>query len=172
MIQKEVEQIVKKNKEEIQKEAEKLFQEFPQSVLLPYKLHIEELKLFKPHNKDIVSVRMTAYIYTGGAHGGKNYYSWNWNKKKKKFLSLGEIINLKQFELLVRQVRQTLFARQKQNDEYDKQRKAHIKRGTSKKEDFKIWNLKQKGIVFMFPEYQVASYAAGSFEVYIPLNSL
>ena len=172
MIQTEVKKILKKNKAEIKKDAKDLFQKFPSSVLLPYKLHIKELKLFKPYDQNVVSVRMTTYIYTGGAHGGKNYYSWNWSKTKKKFLSLEEVITPKQFKLLVKQVRQILFRKQKQNDEYDKQRKAHIQRGTSKQKDFQVWNFDKKGIVFIFPEYQVASYAAGSFEVYISLDFL
>ena len=115
---------------------------------------------------------MATYIYAGGAHGGKNYYSWNWSKTKKKFLSLEEVVTTKQFKLLVKQVRQILFRKQKQNDEYDKYRKAHIQRGTSKQKDFQVWNFDRKMIVFIFPEYQVASYAAGSFEVYVPLDSL
>ena len=171
-IQKEVKKIIDENKTEIAKDAEELFQEFPNTALLPYKFHVEELKKFKPYNQDIVSVRMLTYTYTGGAHGGRNYYSWNWSKTKKKFLSLDEVISLKQFAFIVKQARDILFKQQKQDDEYDKHRKMHIQRGTSKKEDFKIWNLDRNGIVFVFPEYQVASYAAGSFEVYILLNSL
>ena len=172
MIQQEVKQIIKKYKEEITKDAEALFQEFPKSALLPYKLYIEEIKQFKPDNPDIISVRMIIYTYTGGAHGGKNYYNWNWSNRKKKFLSLDEVITSKQFATLITHTRDTLFERQKQGDEYDKHRKKHIQRGTSKKEDFKVWNLNQSGIVFVFPEYQVASYAAGSFEVYVPLSLL
>ena len=172
IIQAEVKKIIENHKKDITKGAEELFQEFPHSVLLPYKLHIKEVKLFKPHNQDIVSVRMAIYTYTGGAHGGTSYYSWNWSKTKQKFLSLDEVIQPNQFELLVKQARQILFRKQKQNDKTDKQRKAYIQSGTSKKEDFEIWNLDRKGIVFTFPEYQVASYVAGSFEIYIPLDSL
>ena len=172
MIQQRVNQIVKKYKTDISKDAERLYQEFPHSGLLPYKLHIKELKLFTHDNEDIISVRMAVYIYTGGAHGGTNYYSWNWSKKEKKFLSVDEMFTAEQFTSLVKQVRDTLFDRQKQNDEYDKHRKAHIQRGTSKKKDFKIWNLKQNGIVIVFSEYQVASYAEGSFELFISLDLL
>ena len=115
---------------------------------------------------------MIIYIYTGGAHGGKNYYSWNWSKEKKKLLSLDEVVTSRQFVILAEEIRQILFKRQKQGDEYDGHRKAHIQRGASKKDDFKIWNLDQNGIVIIFPEYQVASYAEGNFEVYVPLSSL
>ena len=172
MMETEIEKVIKEGKEEIKKSAEDFFKEFPRSPLLPYKFYVEELKLFPFHDRDIVSVRMVTYTYTGGAHGGKNYYSWNWSKAKKKFLSLDEAISPEQFAALVRQVRQTLFSKEKQGDEYDKHRKAHIQRGTSSKEDFKIWNFDREGIVFVFPEYQVASYTAGSFEIYTPLKSL
>ena len=172
VIQQKVEKIIKKQKKDVMEDAESLFQEFPRSGLLPYKLHIRELKLFTHDNQDVVSVRMAVYTYTGGAHGGTDYYSWNWSKKEKKFLSLDEVISPEQFTSLVEQARHTLFDRQKQNDEYDKHRKAHIQRGTSNKKDFKIWNFKQNGIVIIFPEYQVGSYAAGIFEVFVSLSSL
>ena len=172
MIQKEVNQIIKKYKKETTKDAKSLFQEFPSSSLLPYKLYVEELKQLKPEDPDIVSVRMIIYTYTGGAHGGKSFYTWNWSKQRKKFLFLNEVITSEQFTTLVAHTRQILFERQKQNDEYDKHRKAHIQRGTSKKKDFKIWNFDRNGIIFIFSEYQVASYAAGSFEVFIPMSTL
>ena len=50
VIQKEVEGIIKKEKESITKDAEELFQEFPTTALLPYELEVKELKLFK-HDK-------------------------------------------------------------------------------------------------------------------------
>ena len=172
VIQQKVEKIIAKNKMSILKDAKKLFLEFPKTALLPYKLHIRDLKLFRPDNHNVVSVRMSIYTYTGGAHGGTRYYSWNWNQQRKKFLSLDDVISSSQFAVLVKETRRILFERQKQGDEYDKHRKAHVQRGVSKKKDFKIWNLDRNGILFVFPEYQVASYAAGSFEVSIPLDSL
>ena len=175
VIQQEVEKIIEKAKKSTTQDAEELFQEFPRSVLLPYKLHIRELKLFTHDNQDVViSVRMAVYTYTGGAHGGISYYSWNWNwnNKEKKFLSLDEVITPEQFTTLVKKVRSILFERQKQNDKYDKYQESVIQRGTSEKEDFKIWNFEQNGIVIVFPEYQVASYAEGSSEIYVPLDSL
>lgn len=171
-IQREVEKIIETTKKSIMEEAKELFKEFPQSVLLPYKLHIRELRLLEHNKQDIVSVRMAIYIYTGGAHGGTGYYSWNWSKQSEKFLSLEEVITPEQFTNLVTQARSILFERQKQNDEYDKHRKAHIERGTSEKKDFKVWNFKKDGIEIVFSEYQVASYAAGTFKVFVSLDSL
>jgi len=167
-IKTEINKIIRKGKNQIKQSAESLFKEFPNTKLLPFKFYVREIKLFKHKNPDIISVRLITYSYTGGAHGSKNYYSWNWSKNKKRFLSLDDLINSKNFETIVQKTRAKLFKMQRQNDEYDKHRKISIKNGTSKKADFKIWNLKNSGYVFMFPEYQVASYAAGSFEIYIP----
>ena len=44
LIEREVNKIIKNYKKEIAKDAEKLFQEFPSSALLPYKVYVEELK--------------------------------------------------------------------------------------------------------------------------------
>ena len=151
MIQKEVKQIIEKYKKEIKKSAEDLFQEFPNSVLLPYKLYIEEVKEFKPNNPDILSVRMIVYTYTGGAHGRKSYYSWNWNKQKKFFLSLDEVITSEQFATLVKHTRDMLFEQQKKGNKYDKHRKTHIQRGVSKKKISKYGILTGMELYLFFP---------------------
>ena len=162
------EQIIQEKRREILAGAESLFQEFPHSALLPYRLYVTEMRRFPCKDPDIVSARMILYEYTGGAHGGNHYYSWNWSRKRKKFLSLSDVLSPSQFELVADQVRKALFESQKLGDGYDKYRKDQIQRGASKKEDFKIWNLHENGIRFVFPEYQVASYAAGRFEVFVP----
>ena len=172
IIQQEVKKIIKKKRERVTKDAKKLFQEFPTTALLPFELYVKELKIFKHDNQNIVSVRMAIRIYTGGAHGNTYYYSWNWDKQKNKFISLDEVINSEQFTNLVKQVRSTLIDQRKQNYEYDKQMQTQVEEGTSDKKDFKIWNLKKDGIEIIFPEYQVASFAEGSFEVFVPLKSL
>ena len=171
-VQKEVQKVIEEGKRDTQEDAQSLFREFPESNLLPYKFYVEEVKLFSHGRLNIVSIRMTVYYYTGGAHGQRNYYSWNWSKTEKKFTSLDEVISSDKFEKLVKHTRRILFEKQKQDDEYDKQRKTNIQEGVSQPEDFKIWNFDRDGITFTFPEYQTASYIAGSFEVYIPLDSL
>lgn len=171
-IKTEVEKIIKAQKQEIQQSAKATFKEFPHSVLLPFKLHIKELKRFRPDNSNLVSVRLKIYTYTGGAHGGNQYYSWNWNRKEKRFLSLRQYVNPTQFKALAEQTRMILFEMQGQGDQYDKSRKSHIHRGTSTIEDFKIWNFHQNGIMFVFPAYQTGSYAAGDFETFISLSAL
>ncbi len=171
-IDQKIQKIIQKQKRDITQEAAEFFKKQPLSVLLPFKLHIRELKLFEPKNKNIISVRMQIYTYTGGAHGGTQSYSFNWHKKKKTFLSLSDFFSKPaQFDELVQKTRDILFEKQKQGDSYDKFRWSHIKRGTEKKEDFKIWNLHKNNLVVVFPPYQVASFAAGRFEVFIPLGT-
>lgn len=172
IIQQEVKKIIKHKKESIAKEAEELLQEFPNTALLPFELQVKELKLFEHDKQDIVSVRMAMRIYTGGAHGNYFYYSWNWDKQRNKFVSLNELITPKQFQALIKYVRYVIFERRKQNDKYDEKLLKEIERGTSKEEDFKVWNFKKDGIEVTFPEYQVASFAEGHFEVFVSLDSL
>ena len=170
IIQQEVEKIINNKKEEITKSAEGLFQEFPNTVLLPFELQVKELKLFKHDRQDIVSIRMAIRIYTGGAHGNKFYYSWNWDRQKNNFISLNELITPEQFQTLIKYVRHVLS--EKQSQHYDHFLKSWIERGTSKEEDFKVWNFEKDGIEVTFPEYQVGPFAAGHFEVFAPLDSL
>lgn len=177
-IKKEVDEIIAKTKNEIQTDAESLFKEFPKSALLPFEVNVTELKLFEPNNKDIVSVRMTIYVYSGGAHGGKRYYTWNWSKKQNRFLFLNEIITKDKFPQFVSKARELLIRKQSegftpQELQEELQERSWIntsvERGTKRLEDFGIWNLHKENIIIMFPEYQVGPYSAGSFEVSIPL---
>ena len=167
-IKKEVEKIVQTEKQNIEKEAKDLFKEFPHSALLPYQFYVKELKLFQPNNKDIISVRMKTYSYTGGAHGGSQWYTWNYSQKNKKFLTLDEVLNSKQFMQVKERARKLLFKKEKRGNNFDKFIKKDIEWGTKEKKDFKIWNWDKNHFVVVFPEYQVASYAAGIFEVHIP----
>ena len=96
-IHKEVSQIIQSKKKAILESAQSLFREFPKSALLPYRLYVEELKMFSPADPDIVSVRMKLYTYTGGAHGGSHYYSWNYSLKKQQFLSLRDIFPISDY---------------------------------------------------------------------------
>ena len=202
-IQKEITKIIQSEKQALLKSAKELFNKIPHSALLPYRLYVEEIKLFKPLNPDIVSVRIRLYTYTGGAHGGTQYYSWNYSQKQRKFLSLNDIFPVSDYcaqlvmvgrkplfqkkplseclnpspsqnitgseELLnlVIRVQNILFRHKKQGNKYDKYIKGDILRGTQK--HFKIWNIHQNEIIIVFPEYQVGPYAAGSFEVFVPL---
>ena len=174
-IQKEVEKIIQSKKRKMIKYAK----EFHHPSRLPFELHIKEIKLFQPDNQDIVSLRLHMSIHSGGFHGSEQYRSWNWSKKKQKFLSLDEWITPPQFSALVKQARQILDKQETSHlgdDEegrwYKKMSKKKIREGTSKKEDFKIWNLHKKGIIILFEEYQVAPYAAGSPQVFVSLDSL
>lgn len=176
LIQEKVKKIIQENKTEMQELANDTYKEFPNTVLLPFKLYVNELKLFQPNDKDIVSVRMKIYTYSGGAHGGTQYYNWNWSKKHKSFLSINEMLSKVQFKKLISQSRQKLLKKQfglktEKLSEYPGLGN-HIYRGTSSLKDFKVWNLHKNQIVVVFPEYQVASYAAGSFELFIPLQDL
>lgn len=178
-IKRNVDQIITTVRNEIQTDAESLFKEFPKSALLPFEVNVTELRLFQPKNKDIVSVRMTIYVYSGGAHGGKRYYTWNWSKKQKRFMILDEFVPANKFPELVAKARQLLTEKQSEGFTPEELKgkdlswiSRDIIRGTESTEDFKIWNLDKGNIIIIFPEYQVAPYSAGSFEVSIPLNSL
>ena len=161
-VEEEVARIIELQKKEVTKYAEEYPPEFG-----PYSFHVSELKLFSSNNSDIVSVRMITYAYTGGAHGMRNYYSWNWSQKEQKFLSLEEVISLEeQFTRLIEETRKAVLESQENID------LGWLESGTSKITDFKIWNFYQERLVFIFPEYQIAPYSSGATEVSVPLSFL
>ena len=240
VLHKKVSQLIQTKKQAILEDARSLSKEFPKSALLPYRLYVEEIKRFSPKDPDIVSLRIKLYTYTGGAHGGTQYHSWNYNInqtgfekgaasvifssynkdlkheksnqtsiKSQKFLSLHDlfpisdycaqlvmvgrkplfqkkplkacqppanqttanIIGSESLLNIIIQAQDILFAFRKQGNEYDRHIKGDILRGTIKAKHFKIWNVHEDKIVFLFPEYQVGPYSAGSFEVFISLRS-
>ena len=161
--------IIQSTKKEVLQKAQALFKTTPHSQLLPFKLYVLELKLFKPKNLDLLSARIKIYTYSGGAHGGIFWQSLNYSKSQKKFLSVERLLNPQVFLELRQGVRALLCESEKQGGPYDKYAKAQIYRGTVNKEDFKILNFHENQVIVIFPEYQVAPYAAGSFEVFYPL---
>ena len=85
-------------------------------LFCPYKLQVKDLKLFRHDKQDIVSVRMVIRIYIGGAHGNKFYYSWNWDRRRNKFISLNEIITPEQFQALIKHAGYVIFEKRKQKE--------------------------------------------------------
>ncbi len=148
--QKNIEEYVRKRKNKLTEEAVELKEEFPESNLLPYQLHITiERTVVDAYE----SVLITDYYYTGGAHGNTQYHYYNLLNGKD--ISLTEYLSHKQSteEDLLKRVNARL-----QNDKHQ----------TIDSFNDVPWqvhhpeNEEQIGIRILFPPYAVAAYAVGT----------
>jgi hypothetical protein len=127
---------------------------------------------------DIESYLLNIYTFTGGAHGGTNIVSKNFDKSKQCEIELSsvfqedsnylEVISQKSIkELMKRLVQDDIPADSKQL------REDWIKEGAApKEENYRVFTFTPKEIVFHFGQYQVASYADGIQKVKIPLSEI
>ncbi len=121
-------------------------------------------------DENVVSVVLNIQNYTGGAHGAHYFRSINWDVKNNREITLKELYPNQPNYL------QTISATAKAD------LKAQIKNRLSGVEDggwiddgaapteenFSVFLVNKESITFYFPEYQVAAYALGDFQVTIP----
>lgn len=105
--------------------------------------------------KPFLSFKFTIYEFLGGAHGMTFIKTFVFDKKGKRTLKLSNIFEEENFlKNIKKEVRKQLLEKIKGNKEW-------IIRGTEKLKDFENFVLTKDKIIFFFPPYQVACYAAG-----------
>lgn len=107
---------------------------------------------------EFISFRLTAYQYTGGAHGITTFYAFNFDVKQNRFLTISEILpptNARQIDSLL----QTSF-----KNPYDcfneKPTLANVT----------VVNIGKTSVCFTYAHYILGPYACGSAEIDIPLQ--
>jgi len=121
-------------------------------------------------SKDLVTVRLDAYVYTGGAHGGTAPSTYILDLKNQKELMFNDLFvaNSKPLEKIA-----PLAAADLKKQLGDMADEKWIGEGTAPKpENYSTYALSDKGLVLIFGQYQVAPYAAGILEVTIPFDAL
>ncbi len=125
----------------------------------------------KQNSPEIISVLLSAYIYTGGANGQDKLTSFNWDTKKQKLITLDEILpkitkpaNLQTLSNLCRaQLREIL------DIEDNNFLVQSINEGTMPvASNFQIFTITNQGVYFYFTKYQVAPGSYGIQEVFLP----
>jgi len=121
--------------------------------------------------EDITSVHIIIYSFTGGAHYTREDKSYYFNEE-------GEILSLKDFlvsdESLEKLSNVAYYQIMKWREEHKLEWSLDmIKYGTEAKlENFEHFNFKDDGVEFIFPPYQVASWADGEIKITIPFKEL
>ncbi len=134
----------------------------------PLTLQIDyETTSFSP---DIVSVKFTTYAFTGGAHGMTTFNTLTFDLANSRVLTLDDLFvaGTSPLDVIAPMAQQDL-----QGTLGEMTDAKWLADGTAPTaENYQNWVLTPDSLVFTFPQYQVAAYAAGPQEVTIPLAAL
>lgn len=122
----------------------------------------------KEKGGDVVCVVMFSGEYTGGAHPNPSLETFVYSLGKAKRYSLKDMFKpgSKYLEKISQFCSKEITARKISDEKW-------IKEGTLPKEDnYRFFYLNKKGVVIIFPQYQVAPYSEGNQEVTIPYDDL
>lgn len=173
---------VKELNEFLTREAEELsyyyptdFAEFfidPESDIFTDFVFEEEYKAYPVCNhKDLVSVMIESYSYTGGAHGMTANYAMNYDVKKQSFIQIADVFNEGFEDELIEMIDYKLTHPMK-GEEYGlfpDYKESLDKIFTA---GYDTMYFTDDGIGFIYGEYLIAPYASGNIHVEIPYADL
>jgi hypothetical protein len=125
-----------------------------------------------------------AYFFTGGAHGNSAFFTTTFDKELGKELTLSDVVGHEtSYEKIASVVEpialeQLLLKIQEnslpiQRDELENALRVTFAEGLAPKaENFSLWYVDGKKIIFLFPPYQIAPYVFGTVRVPVPVESL
>lgn len=115
--------------------------------------------------KDLVSVNIVTYSYTGGAHYVRQDKTYIYNKKEKRQVSIVDIIkDNESFSELSLIVKHELLKYAEENDfTFDKE---WLEEGMNpSKENYEHFYINTDGLTIIFPPYQITSWANGEIKI-------
>ena len=126
----------------------------------------------------LISIRFDGYDYTGGAHGNPFLHGLTINMDTGKDLTLQDLFKSDQLQKLITKERQALLATEQGEYLYDETSIEFANflklppQSAAKQEELfgrdSNFYLTDSGIVLYHTAYEIAPYAAGQFETYIP----
>lgn len=108
----------------------------------------------------IISVRITAYQFGGGAHGSTSFYGLNYSPATGRFLRLEDI-----FEMSASSAINTVIEKYFKNENDCFNEKPTIEGAT-------VVNISKTSAIFTYKHYLLGAYACGSAVVEVPLKEL
>lgn len=125
-------------------------------------------------NEKYISLYITIYSFSGGAHGDQSIYSFNYNVKDKKEITIQDVLNSQELLNKVSELAKTnlVYQYQSKDMEIDETITQMITEGVSAKYDnFKTFTFNANSMTFYFQKYQVGPGAAGEFS-FVLYNSM
>jgi hypothetical protein len=121
-------------------------------------------------NNELISLSLSDYTYTGGAHGGTSSFPINYDLKNNRELQLADIFEPNADYL--KTISDYAIANLKKNVGEMSDDKWISEGAAPKAENYRSWNLTKKGVMVIFDQYQVAAYAAGPQQLIVPYEKL
>jgi hypothetical protein len=121
---------------------------------------------------DVISIRFDGYeYYAGAAHPLTFFYSAVYDLKNNKPVKLSDMFMGNYLKVISDYCIEDLV---KQKNEYsDNPDISWVQEGASPKDsNYTVFNITENSLLVTFPVYQVASYAEGPKEVYVPFSVL
>ena len=144
------------------------------STLPPFEFNLESEIYF---SKNIISVLLKDYVYSGGAHGNINLKAFNYHTEKDNFLSITDLIN-DSYNNIARECRTQLEEVLIHKNEIlttpseTDQMQIMINEGTFPQAgNFEIFTIEKNVVTVYFEPYSVAPYSYGIQKATIKLNN-
>lgn len=124
--------------------------------------------VFYKSNK-LISIHFLEYMYfSGAAHPNNSSFTVNYDLTANKEITLDDLLlagwESKLSELCINSLMSQIYPERTEGDEW-------VQEGAGPdKKNFKVFNVTPNGLVITFITYQVASYANGPSEVFIPYS--
>ncbi|MCA9913745.1 MAG: DUF3298 and DUF4163 domain-containing protein [Anaerolineae bacterium] len=148
--------------------SEALNSDLPMVANIPWDMAIDYT--YSEYSQDTFSLVLQIYTYTGGAHGNTAYKTWVFDAEAESVLTLDDIFvdSAAGLDAVAPLAQQDIVSRGivAEGDEW-------MLEGTAPTpENYANYTLEADAITFYFPPYQVGSYALGTLEVHVLLDSL
>ncbi len=159
----------KKLNNTITKQITSYLKEFKNNIKLsniPINQYYHLIILYEKYEyKNYISFVFRIEDFTGGAHPNHRIYTIVYDTKENKIINIDDLINKNKntLEILSKFSRNELKGNKKITDF------SMLYEGTKKeKENFTNFVFSKEGLIIFFPQYQVAPYSQGEFNVIIP----
>ncbi|MDR2130785.1 MAG: DUF3298 and DUF4163 domain-containing protein [Odoribacteraceae bacterium] len=124
----------------------------------PYEFWVSDT-VFRATNH-YISMRLTVYTYTGGAHGMTYFYAFNYDLRKQQFLDNARLLDLARKEKIEKLLKARL----------DNRSGCFTEAPTI--DESTVLNFSTKELIFSYPPYALGPYSCGTAEIIVPREEL
>jgi len=123
------------------------------------------------NDRSIVSLQSVVYSFTGGAHGNEVVYFANLNSQSGKRLQLSDLL-VPRYKKEIDNIGEKIFRKDKALEAAENLEDAGYWFQDNKFTTNENFGIKTNGLVFYFNSYEIAPYAMGPAELFIPYSEI
>lgn len=122
-------------------------------------------------NDTLISIALEESYYTGGAHGGSGKYFLNFDPRNGEQYQLDDFF-VDGYVLALNTIGEKVFRKERELGENDDLQENYFEFPDNKFQLNDNFGFSPNGITFYFNSYEIAPYAAGPTEVFIPMEEI